>query len=479
VAQLLSPSLWDLTLARLLEFVVGAAALVVVCRAVLEEDISWLAWALAAAAVVLLTVIRWPYGALSVLVGMSAMPVYFVEVFGWKARPEHFAGVIVSLAVGAWLLLHKCRMRLQKLDYWILAYLAINFASSAFGSPVPSATLRWALQNSLAVMSYFLVRMLIRDPETLRKGFSVLLAVGVIESGYGILCYASNLVFGTTNGMSVGQYLYDVAAPYGSLYEPNLFGAYAACNAVACLALYLSGGRRLRYALLSLICSLAAVLSYSRAALIAMVVSMGWLFWRSRGFGNWNYRRVSALVLAAGLILSIAVSAIGGVLQERFLGLYDKGLAEDTTITRLVVFQEALREIPNHPLLGSGTASFNLSFDWGGFVPEWAGSATWIANAPLRILHDTGILGLVTILAFLGSVWWKTLSGLRRSNTQLPILLGLAAGALIYCISFQSTDGSILAFLWVHLGFLATAAILITGSDESENGSEPAVQVQI
>lgn len=477
MAQVLSPSLSELTLARRLEFAVGTVAMAVVCHVAWQEDLSWVAWALAGITVVLLTVIRWPYGALFVLTGMSAMPVYFVEIFGWKARPEHFAGAIVSLAVGTWLLLHKFKVRLEKLDYWILAYLAINLASSAFGSPVPSATLRWALQNSLAVMPYFLVRLLVRDSETLRKGFSVLLVVGVIESAYGMLCYASNLAFGTTTGMSVGQYLYDVAAPYGSLYEPNLFGAYAACSAVAFLALYLAPGRRLRYGLFSLVCSLAVALSYSRAALIAMVLTMGWLSWRTRSFGNWNLRRVWVLVPTAGLILGIAVSTIGGVLQDRFTGLYDRGLAEDTTITRLVVFQEALQEIPNHPLLGSGTASFNLSFDWGGYVPEWAGSATWIANAPLRILHDTGILGLATILGFLGSVGWKTRLGLRRRNTHLPILLGLAAGALVYCISFQSTDGSILAFLWVHLGFLATAAIMMSGSDKREGGSGRAVQV--
>jgi oligosaccharide repeat unit polymerase len=401
---------------------------------------------------------------------MSAMPVFFVEVFGWKARPEHFAAGIVSLAVGVWLLFHKGGVRLEKLDYWILAYLAINFASSAFGSPVPSATLRWALQNSLAVVPYFVIRILVRDSETLRKAFRILLGVGIVESAYGILCYISNHVFGTTTGMSVGQYLYDVAAPYGSMFEPNLFGAYTACSAVLFLAPYLTGGRQLRYLLCFLVTSLAAVLSFSRAALVALVVASGWVFWRARRARNRKRSRAATLALAVGLILVVAVSTIGGVLRERFSGLFNQGLAEETTITRLIVIQEALQEIPNHPLLGSGTASFQLSFDFGKYVPEWAGNPTWVGNVIVRILHDTGLLGLTAILGFLISVWWKIRRELHGRNTQFSMLLGLSAGALLYCISFQSTDGSTLAFTWVHLGFLASAAILINGSSESANG---------
>src|SRR5579864_6792808 len=270
--------------------------------------------------------------------------------------------------------------------------------------------------------------------------------------------------------MSVGQYLDDVAAPYGSMYEPNLFGAYTACSAVLFLALYLTGGRRLRYLLCFLVTSLATVLSFSRAALLALVVASGWVFWRARRARNRKRGGTATLVLAVGLILVVAVSAIGGVLRERFSSLFNQGLAEETTITRLIVIQEALQEIPNHPLFGSGTASFQLSFDFGKYVPQWTGNPTWVGNVVVRILHDTGLLGLAAILGFLISVWCKIRRELHGRNTQVSMLLGLSAGALLYSISFQSTDGSTLAFTWVHLGFLASAAILINVSSESANG---------
>src|SRR5229473_4594532 len=89
---------WESKLARRLHFVAGIVVTVLLCRVSLEEDLSWIPWAIAGAAAVVLALVRWPYGALLVLIGMSAMPVFFVEVFGWKARPEHFAAGIVSLA---------------------------------------------------------------------------------------------------------------------------------------------------------------------------------------------------------------------------------------------------------------------------------------------------------------------------------------------------------------------------------------------
>jgi O-antigen ligase len=462
-----STTWWESKLARRLDILAVVVAIVVVCRAAVEEDISWVAWAIAVVAVVLLTLTRWPYGALFVLIGMSAMPRFFVQLFGWKARPEHFAVGIISVAVGVWLLLHKREMRLEKLDYWVLAYVTINYASSAFASSEPSATLRWALLNNLAVLPYFLIRLLVRDLVSLEKTFRILLGVGIAESAYGILCYASNHAFGTTTGMEIGQYLVDVAAPYGSLYEPNLFGAYTACCAVLFLALYLGQAQhRVGYLICVVIASLATVLSFSRGALLALVVAAGWVFWQ----GHRRNARSSTLMMllpAFALILIIAASVMGGVLQERIGNLFQQGLAEETTITRFLIIQESLQDVPNHPLIGSGTASLQLTFNWSKYVPEWGDTATWVGNVGVRILHDTGLLGLTASLGFLVSLWLKIRRRLRVWDSRVPMLLGLSAGVLLYGISFQSTDGTILAFSWVHLGLLASAAVLMNGPSEN------------
>ena len=474
MTETVSTAWWESKLARRLDYAAVVAAMAIVCRVAMQEDFSWLIWVIVGIPVAILTLTRWPYGALSVLVGMSAMPRFFVQVFGWKARPEHFAVVIVSVAICGWFLRDKQQVRLEKLDYWVLAYVAVNYISSAFRSSEPSATLRWALQNNLVVLPYFMVRLLVRDLETLRKAFRILLIVGIVECIYGILCFASNHVFGTTAGMEVGAYLVDVAAPYGSMFEPNLFGAYAGCCAVLFLALYLGDQRRLANLGCFLLASLATVVSFSRASLLALIVAVCWVCWKARRTRSDGYAKLASFVLPATLILVVIVAALSGVLQERFGNLYSQGLAEGTTITRLVEIQEALQDIANHPMLGSGTASFQLSFDWGTYIPSWAGSSTWVGNVTIRVLHDTGLLGLAVLLGFFVSVWRKIRRGLSAESSQISMLLGLSAGVLLYGISFQATDGTLLAFTWVHLGFLASAAVLTNGSTGA-NGMGSAV----
>jgi O-Antigen ligase len=470
-------SWWRSKLQRRLELVATVAVILSLCQVALEEDLTWIGWVVVSLLGVLLTVTRWPYGALVILVGMSAMPQFFVELFGWKARPEHFAVAIVSLALCIWLLRSNRKIRLETPDYWVLAYIAMNYISSAFGSSSPSETLRWALLNNLAVLPYFLIRLLVRDAGTFRKAFRILLAIGIAEAAYGILCYVSHQVLGTTAGVEVGQYLTDVAAPYGSLFEANLFGAYTGCTAVLALAIYLIAERRLGYLICFFVGALATVLSFSRAALVALVVATVWVCWQARHARGEHRSRVATLVLAVGLILLIVVPAVGGVVQERFAGLFSQGrLGEESAIGRLIEAQEALQEFSEHRLIGTGTASLQLSFDWGKYVPDWndrTGNRSWVGNITVRVLHDCGLFGMTAFLGFLGSLGWKVRLGLRARSGQFPMLVALSAGALLYAISFQATDGSLSAFPWVHLGFLASAAVLIKESDESANAVCP------
>jgi O-antigen ligase len=446
--------------------VLGSAALVVslcvICRLVRDEDLAWMPWTLVVTAALLLVPIRWPYGALSVLIAASTMSRFSFDVSGWNAHAEHFAVFVVSLAAGAWLLGTGRRMQLEKLDYWILGYVAINYISSAFASVSPRDTLRWALLNNLAVLPYFLIRLLVSDLRTLQKVFRILLVVGVLESAYGILCFVSNHLFGTSTGMELGAYLFDVAAPYGSMYEPNLFGAYAGCCAVLAMAVYLIGERRLVYLICFLITSLATVLSFSRAALVGLLVAGGWVLWQARRTEGRRRNRTAILAAAVALILVIAGTATSSVLQERFGDLFKRGVQEETAITRFIAVQEALQDVPKHPLIGNGTASFQLLFDWAKYESSWSGRRAWLGSLIIRILHDCGLLGLATIFGFVISLWLKIRGHLSASGRQAPLLIALWAGALLYSISFQSTDGSILAFCWVHLGLLASAAILLS-----------------
>jgi oligosaccharide repeat unit polymerase len=461
---------WDSRWARRLDYVAAIAALLILLRVGSEEDLSWLLWSFVGLAIAALSVIRWPFGAVITLVGVSVLPRFYLDVFGWKLRPEHAGALILAAIAAVWLIWKRPKITWDKLDYWVLAYLAINYISSAFASPEPSSTLKWAFLNNLGVLPYFLIRVLVQDVETLRKVFRVFIGVAILEAAYGIICYLSHVAFGTTFGMELGQYLVDVAAPYGSLYEPNLFGAYSACCAVMMLSLYFLESRgRLFYMLSFLMASLAAFVSFSRASLLALVLVVIFVFWKGRQRQSHGRHSLLVFAVAFGLVAVVAITAIGGVVQERLSNSFSQGLMEETTLTRLVILAESLQNIANHPLLGSGTASFQLFFDWATLIPEWAGTATWIGNFLVRVLHDTGIVGLAALLGFVVSLIVKTRQGLRLANETQPALFALSAGALVYFICFQFTDGTTLAFCWVHLGFLASAAV-ISGQDLNNSG---------
>jgi len=444
---------------RYVDFIAAIVAVCVVGRLAWQEDLDWTAAVVVCVLVVFLTTLRWPYGILTLLIGASAMPVFSLNVFGWNARPEHFAVFFAIIAVGTWIVVGKRQLKLNRLDYCIVWFVGANFVGSSFGSSAPAMTLRWALQNCLAVLFYFLVRLLVEDFTMLQRAVRIFLTIAVVESLYGMFSYLSHQIFETSFGVQVGQYLGDVAAPFGTMYEPNLFGAYTASAAVIFFSIYLFAGHHVRDLVGFLITAIASFLSFSRAALIALLVVGAYLFWKNhRQTRGKALRKLLTVALIAALLLVLFSGPLGRIVRERFTSLLNEGLTEETTITRVIVMQEALQDLPGHLLIGQGTASFNLTFDWSRYVSYWAGEKTWIGNAPLRILHDTGLLGLSSIFAFFVFVWLQTRRALKFPSQKNFLVLALWAGAIIYAISFQSTDGTILAFTWVQLGFLASAA---------------------
>jgi O-antigen ligase len=140
--------------------------------------------------------------------------------------------------------------------------------------------------------------------------------------------------------------------------------------------------------------------------------------------------------------------------------------ADPNTLTRAVQTFSAVDEIVKHPLFGGGTASFQLAFDWKSFGPEWEDQG-WIANTELRVLHDTGVVGLVVFTLFVVSLVRRAWKVLKRQRS--PELVALVASAFVYCIAYQATEGTLLAFTWVHLGLIASAVAVLDNQKKSGN----------
>lgn len=406
--------------------------------------------------------VRWPYGAVLIILISSVIPRVSVQIGGWNARPEDFAVLLVTVFfLFRWAKNEKPRIVLAGADYFLAAYVLWNYVSSGLMSPEPQLTLRWALLNNLAILPYLLIRLLVTDERRLRWVFRTFMTVGVAECTYAVASFTSRHLFGTSFGVAVGQYAAGLDGVYGTQYEPNLLGSYSASVAVMLLGFYLLSNRRPALTLAWIIVALSAlVVSLSRAALLSFgIVSILLVFLAVR----WGLvHRKKLLFVALGLALFVPPIAVTGgkQLAQRFVGLLEGGVEADVeTMGRFVTWTVAVEDIWQHPLAGNGTASFQLLAD-ARQLPI-LGDRPWVANSFVRILHDTGVVGLALFGLLVTAIGKQVRNRIAHGATGGKIIIVLAAGCLVYAIAFMSTDGTMLAFFWVHAGLLASACTVL------------------
>jgi len=399
-------------------------------------------------------------GAIVALIIASSAPRLFVEVGGLKARPEHFVCGILCISI--FFLWKKRSQPVQWIwpDYLLIAYAALNLFTSLFMSIEPRQTIKWALQQVLIILTYFFLRVLIQDRKDLRKAFMALLVVGAVAVAYGIICFYSNLLFGTEFGMTIGQYG-DTPAPYGLQYEANLLGSTSGALSVMMLIMYLYERRR-RFLVGFALAFAGMAISLSRGALGATVIGLGAVAIFGLRKGLLRRQVVMNVGKATLCALLVVLPAVVPQYTERF-NTMDIGepAVDPNTLTRIVQVSSAFEEVLKHPVLGGGTSSFQLEFDWQSLGEEWEEQG-WIGNTEMRVLHDTGIVGLVIFIGFLVSLSRRSKRVLKLEPN--PMLIALLASALVYCISFQATEGTLLAFSWVHLGLIGCAIVILAAS---------------
>ncbi len=412
---------------------------------------------------------RWPAGAVFTLVIASAMPRLVATVFGLHLRPEHVAIglVLIVLCVQMFRKRIQCWPKIHYFDYFLLAYVALNFFTSAFTSPEPRMTLRWASLNAIVIAPFFLLRFLVTSRKKAYQAVEMLMWTGAAESAAGIVCFLSNAMFHTTFGISAEQYGF-IPGVYGTQYEANIFGSYCGCCAILFLAFFLLSQKshRNRYIWGMALCLIAALMSLARSVLLALPIAAAFVLWVVYKSGRVQFRSLVRLAAVVTVLVLLVSPFIFNLVVERFSTIdIDELSADNTTLTRVVQIAAGLEDIRMHPLLGTGTASFQLFFNWDDYMPGMGGDTDaggWLGNSPLRVLHDTGIVGLAIFLLFLGFLVSASRKAFRIADPQTKVLLlALSGGLILYAITFQATEATMLAFTWVHLGMLAAIAEIV------------------
>ena len=403
--------------------------------------------------------VRWPYGALLVLSIASVMPRVKVDIGGWNARPEHCA---ILLVLGVFLLRSLLRgvpkISLAATDYWVVAYVLWNYVSSAIMSPDPRLTLRWALLTNFVVLPYFLIQIFVVDRRMLHWTFKVFLGTGIAECTYALICYISRHLAGTSFGVEVGQYSAGVEGVYGSQYEPNLLGSYSACLAVMLLVLFFLKPRRgTNWLVGGIIIALASLLvTLSRAAFLSFaLVSLILLLFGIRS-GLVKLWKLLPIILGIAVFVAPIAFTSGKHLAARFASLSGDEVQNDSeTMERLISWTVALQDIWQHPIAGNGTASFQLLANVRE-IPE-LGDRPWVANSVIRIVHDTGVIGLFLFAGMIFSLVRRIKKVIAGLAPERGMVIALFAGCLVYAIAFMSAEGTMLSFFWVHVGLLSSA----------------------
>jgi O-antigen ligase len=410
--------------------------------------------------------VRRPEIAVIALVVASAIPRLYVEIAGLKARPEHIVAGLVCCALPFIVKKRQLPVRWTKVDYILVAYILVNIISSVFMSIEPRQTLKWSMQQALVILPYFFLRVLISNREGFQRAFRVLLVAAAASAGFALLCFYANLLFGSQIGVDIEQYK-GIPATYGLQYEGNMLAAYCAALAVMMLTMYLLKRKRgylIGYGALGLA---GMIISLSRAAVGATAIGLSLvLLWGlKRRLLNWQivYKTVAVTLAVAVVLLPIILPFY----VDRFSTLDVADVGEDpNTALRLVQAVSAVDNIVAHPILGNGTASFQLSFGWEQLgVEDWEGGA-WIGNTEMRVLHDTGIIGFGIFVAFLLGLLGQARKTLKQESS--PELLALLFSAVVYAITFQTTEGTLLAFSWVHLGLIGCAVSYLHQQSQSD-----------
>ena len=347
-------------------------------------------------------------------------------------------------------------LRPNRIEVLLGLWFLVSLISSIFFAPAVAHSLKGVGLLVVSSLGLLLPRRLV-DAKTAAVEMplivSILLIALAAEAAYGMAAWLIHL-FGPTVGISANGATGHFSA-YGTLWEPNVFGAICAAGVAAWTWL---GPRYFRFAWIGIsLCLGGTVVSFTRAAWVAALLIIVLAF-----FGPLRMRaarRQFALGALGAVVLTVLIvgaersgayylppkpsAASGPAPAHAPAHAIPNLLANEVDVLgRLDQVGIAWPDVKSHLLLGNGTATYDVRH-------VYKGGAEHIANLELSVLYDTGILGLLIFLAFLAAVALKAWKHRRD-----PIVAGLGMTTLVIAITNQATETTELMITWLLLGLL-------------------------
>ena len=435
--------------------------------------------------VVVSRVLGWARAILSLLVVSALMNRYVVSIGGLNLKAEH-AAIGLALVVLIWqVAVRRQRLAFGIADLLLGAWVLANGLGS-INAPVPMGSLKLTFQLAILFAGYLLIQQLTRRRADLFLAHGILLVGLIVAAAFGVLVH---LIYplGVDLGMQINP-ITKQPTVYGTLYEGNLFGSTVMIGLMWWLGLLLFGDARFRrISMVGVTVSVAALeVSLARGAWLAVIAivplaALGYLIFRRRLALNLVIARRTLAALTMSVILlssiiwvepvALAARAWGGT-QNGQTGSASGGLSgdssssdfidrigsisdgsQDQTVTqRMATLRRAAHDWTLHPIIGWGPGSYGQKYINTSNLPDWLGML------PLRVLHDTGIIGVILFTAFCVVLLRAALRALviSKDRTLRIMLVGHLVALSALFIAYVVTEGMQLFFPWLLIGLFAS-----------------------
>lgn len=355
-----------------------------------------------------------------------------------------FSLVFPMVAIGMIPVFYRSRRRAtsRKLQLGAIAVVLSAFLSVG-ASPAPKTSLFWASAVILFAILWLMTAEACRDPKTAERAIAVLVAVVAVTSAYGL--FASGL-------RAEGSYYTAGLSSFFAL-DPRLSkNAFSEQLAVVLpLAVVLVAGsrtvtRRIVWIGAALMIGLALILTLSRGGWLAGIAGLAVIFRRSRLI------LPSLLVLAVGWLLWFRIDLVTQqALALRLESIVNSQLQSTNALrqSQLLIGWDLFK---SNWVLGTGLGAWNEA------RPDLVGTF----NTYLFVLVNTGVIGGLAVLAFMGMVVRSLLS--RRAVPSLESYAWLGAGAegavVAYLVRFLTIDSFYTSLPWFIMGVAVGVANL-------------------
>jgi putative inorganic carbon (hco3(-)) transporter len=294
---------------------------------------------------------------------------------------------------------------LGKVNLWIGLFFMAGIISTIV-SPEPTRALGQLKAFILEpILIFYAVIVSFKGVDSLRTPLKMLLWSASMISLFGAVQYYTHLML-PLRFWGNGEEMKRIT----SVFEyPNALALYLAPLLVFFLALYARGFALVRrhWQVLGLaVMSLAALLTYSRGAWLAIIVGLAVLLMRQSGV---SLKRWASVAVIALLVLS-------PLLYTRFKATFNDASSSE----RLQLYRAGAAKVLSQPLLGNGLYGFRTTLEKSDYTGE---ILNYPHNIVLNFWLETGLVGLVSFLMLLYLAF--------KQYKKRPTVIRFAAGTFM------------------------------------------------